>query len=277
MSDRDRSLESGYNNIGADDAGSSFLEDQLDGGGQGHDDDAPRQGARDGASDLQPSERRRSGGLKPMIQRKEKEISDLEDKLLNHREKGEYAYKTEDGRTMFDSVAFGEDQVRLQKLQRELSKMERQDEQYARTSEKRTASAYQAARAYRDREIQKVPENLRPAVSQAFSQIFKSMADQGTFAGSQYAERDAVNAVLGQIMDTAYGNALRRGDVSGPAPSGFDESSGADDRKKDDDAPEEDDFTNNLMYAYDRVKRAKSMTVGEAKRAAREAAKGGQQ
>lgn len=211
-----------------------------------------------------------SGGLKPMIDRKRKEMIDLENKLLNHEKDGAYARKGDDGRSYFDYVAMQKDSVRLQQLKREYDELRERDRDFATRSATQAQRAQGIARRYVERELPKLPERTRKLATQTFVEIFKRM----DWSKPEYADQAAVQGVVEQIFDTAFGRALRasKGAPDAPAaPGGYD---------VDDDPPpqkaageDDDDFTNNLMYAYDRRRRG-SMTVAEAKRAAAAAQKG---
>jgi hypothetical protein len=212
-----------------------------------------------------------SGGLKPMIERKRKEMIDLEKRLLNHEEGGTYTRKGEDGRSYFDYVAMQKDSVLLQQLKREYDELRERDRDFATRAATQSQRAQGIARKYAERELPKVPERARKAAAQMFADIFKRM----DWSKPEYADQSAVQAVVEQIFDTAFGNAIRRSSAAPDAPAA---SAGYD---ADDDPPakkktgeDEDDFTNNLMYAYDRRRRG-SMTVAEAKRAAAAAAQKG--
>ena len=209
-----------------------------------------------------------SGGLKPMIDKKRKEIVDLEARLLSHEENGTYQKKGEDGRSYFDYVAMQKDTVRLQQLQREYSELRERDRDFATRASSQAQRAQAVARAYIDKELQKVPQRARKMTAQMFAEIFKGMLERNEWSKSVYADRAAIQSVVEQMFDTAFGSALRRtaGTPEAPsAPSGYDPEDDAPEKK----TPEsdDDDFTNNLMYAYDRRRRG-SMTVAEAKRAA---------
>lgn len=212
------------------------------------------------------------GGLKPMIERKRKEILDLEKRIETHRETGIYTKKSDRGDTFFDYVLMQEDNARLTRLTREYNELRERDREFATRATTQSQRAQAVARAYIDKELPKVPEKARRLTAQMFAEIFKGMLERNEWSKPMYADRAAIQSVVEQMFDTAFGSALRR---SGATPGAAPAASGLDDGD-DPEAPpkpeaDEDDFTNNLLFAYDRRRRG-SMTVAEAKRAAAAAA-----
>lgn len=242
--------------------GSRFLEDALNGT---QDQDEPR-GAPEPASQPQ-----RSGGLRPLIRQKLKNIEELEAKLIDPQGSGSYTRTNEHGQEIFDYVSMQVDQAKLNKLNRELSDLKERDREYATTTEQRNQRAYTMAKEFLGRELSKIPEATRKRTGEIFGQVFSSMVNNGAFAKSDMADRNAVQAVLNQILDTAYGSALRnaQGGQEGAQPaSGYDE--GDEDQRRPPKEDEMDPFTRDLMGAYHRRKQG-TMTVAEAKRRQAEA------
>ena len=243
-------------------SGSRFLEEAL-GGETQVDDDAPRT--------VEPPRAPASGGLKPMIERKRKEIIDLEKKLEEHETHGTYTKKGTDGQSYFDYVSMQRDTTVLGRLRREYEELRERDREFATRATTQAGRAEQIAREYLNAELPKVPEAARTATGQNFAEIFKQMRDSGEWTKAVYADRAKVQVAIEQIYDAAFGRALRQTNSAPPGSSGLDASS--DQRAKPDPNAGDDDFTSNLLYAHDRVK-ARGMTVAEAKRQALAAQKG---
>jgi hypothetical protein len=214
--------------------------------------------------DIPPPSPPASGGLKPMIDKKRKEIIELEKKMETHRETGAYSKTGGDGNSYFDYVSMQEDTARLQRMNRELTELRERDRDFATRATTQAQRAQGLARKYVERELPKVPERARKLVAQTFVEIFKRI----DWSRPDYADQAAIQPVVEQIFDTAFGHGLRRSKGAPDAPAadaGYDDEDDPPPPKKP--GEDEDDFTNNLMYAYDRRRRG-SMTVAEAKRAA---------
>lgn len=251
----------------------SILDEALTAGvspGEGQEDEAAP------AVDEQP--RQRSGGLQPLIAQKKRQIKEIEDKLLNPNESGAYTRTNEHGGRVFDYVAMQQDQVRLNRLRDELSELRERDRDQQTLAQQRNDQARRMARDVLNSELAKMPEGMRKQVGEIFAQIFQQMMNAGSFAKQDMADRNALRAVLNQIVDTAYGNALRRqqqgdsGQQGAPAPANYDE--GDEVPEKNQEEEEDDPFTKSLMAAYDR-KRSGRMTVAEMKRQQAAAQSGG--
>jgi hypothetical protein len=247
--------------------GSRFLEDALSGA---PDDDAPR-GQTPPEQPKTQEQPRRAGGLQPLIAQKLKQIKEIEARLTDPAGSGAYNKTNEHGNEIFDYVSMQADQAKLGKLSRELMDLKDRDRDYANTSEQRKQKAQQAAREFLNAEIVKVPEKQRKQTGQIFSQIFQSMITEGHFSKANMDDRQALMAVLNQIMDTAYGNALRSSraapDARQPAGS-YDD--GDEDQASEKPADEDDPFTKSFMDAYDHRKQG-GKSVAEIKRQAAKA------
>jgi hypothetical protein len=231
-------------------------------------------GEAGGGEQRQPDDFRppATGGLKPMIDRKRKEIIDLEKKMETHEETGAYSKRGSDGSTLFDYVSMQKDTVLLGRLKREYDELRERDREFATRATTQSTKAQDLARRYLTNELPKVPEATRKLAGEMFASIFKGMMDRNEWAKPVYADRAKVQEVIEQIFDTAYGHALRRGSTATPGSSGFDDD---DDPKPKPRAQGDDDpFTENLLYAHDRVRRG-SMSVADARRAALAATKRG--
>lgn len=251
------------------------LEDALN---AEHRDDPGHRGAEGDAGSVDlpsppPQQATRQGGLQPLIDRKKKEIKALEDKLLNPEGSGAYTRTNEHGNQIFDYVEMQRDQVRLNQMRDQLTELRDRDRHQQQTTQQRNEQARRTARSFLAAELQRMPENLKRPIAEAFGQIFQAMERQGSFAKPDMADQNTLKGVLNQVFDTAYGSALRRSGATpgqSPAPSGFSEGDEA--PQKQEEGENEDPFTQNLMYAYDR-KRQGRMTVAQMKRQEREAAK----
>lgn len=257
--------------VNSADLGSRFLEEAL---GDAPEQDHEREPAPPVAA-APPAEPRRQGGLQPLVERKRKELMDLEKKISTHRETKAYTRQGSDGSEFFDYVSMQEDQVKMGIAARELAELKERDREYATTAQTRRNTAVQMAKTFLNKELAAMPEGLRNATAKAFGQMFREVTDENTWAKQEYADRAKVQRIIEQLFNTAYGAAVRQGaapSVDGaPAASGLDARDEAR-RKPNPTAADEDDFTNNLMYAYDR-RRQGSQTVAQAKAAAREAQK----
>lgn len=262
--------------LGAGDPG--LVDDLLGDGQQGQE---PR--GREPADDLTGTQDRASvGGLKPIIKRKRKEFDELQGKIRNHRETKAYQAKSDDGRVYFDNVSFQEDQAQLIHLNMEIQDLKERDQKIETTAQTRRQTATRLAEQFLARELPRVREGMRQPVREAFAAIFRSMTEQNQWAQSAYADRNAIITVLNQIFDTAFGHAMRNAKNQGPdatnqgspAPAGYDEGDDPKPRKQGEEE-EEDDFTNNLLYAMEKVA-DKRVSVAEMRRRenrAREGAK----
>jgi hypothetical protein len=161
--------------------------------------------------------------------------------------------------------------VILTRLQREYNELRERDREFADRATSQSTRAEQMARAYLNAELPKVPEAARRATGELFATIFKEMRDRGEWAKAAFADRAKVQDALEQMFDAAFGRSLRQTNTAAPGSVGLDADSDPKRRPRPEDA--EDDFTSNLLYAHDRVRRS-GMTVAEAKRAALAAQKG---
>jgi hypothetical protein len=226
----------------------------------------------------EPKPRQQQGGLAPVIRNLEKEIEALEKRSANPTES--YTRKNDDGTTHFDFVAQVADNSRLQALNRKLNEYRERQRQGLDDLRKRNELATRVAKAFIEREAQKVPTDIRQDVVQAFAQVFQHLRDRGDWGSTQYANRQNLEAGLSSVLDTAIGAVTRqrlvKGDPAAPV-TGHDEGDEGQPRKPAE-GEEEDDYTNNLMYAYEKRKRG-GMSVADLKRqaAAEAARKGGAQ
>jgi len=211
-----------------------------------------------------------TGGYQPLIEKRRRELTALEDKLLNHRKTGAYIAKYDNGQEYFDQIAMSEDNVRINKLTREIAEFEAKERRAGEERSRRNATANGVASALLKREIPKLPEGLQKPVTEAFIAIYQGLTGAGReWTKPVYADKGKIAEALQQVLDTAVGNATRK-QWGGSAPTG---DPAAPPREKPEEN-DEDDFTNNLMYAFERRQRT-SMTVAEAKAAARAAAEKG--
>lgn len=203
-----------------------------------------------------------TGGYGPLIAAKRKELQELERKIETHRDTGVYLYKNSAGQDQFDNLLFQEDNVKVNRLSRELNDLQRRQDDHARLTEQRKTVALQAARQVLQRELANVKEEQRKAITEAFAKIYQAVPE-GEWAKSMYADRRVLDAAIEQLLDTALGR-LRREGWKGNAPSGLDDDDFSASAKKE---PEEemDGFTNNLLYALE--SRGKSMSVADMRRA----------
>jgi len=225
---------------------------------------------------------RRPGGLAPMISRKRQEIIDLEKKIETHEETGVYTKKSEDGQSYFNYVAMQKDTVTLQKLNRELNELQRKDTELTGMAEQRSKKVASAAKLFLDRELAKTEERLRKPTREMFLQIVGPMLQRGEFSQQKYSDNELVRQTFDQVFSAAYGHAIRNANggssvrkEGAPPPGGYDERDDSQ-RPRNPNDEDEDDWTNNLMYAYNRKKQG-SLTVAEMKRQQAEAAKKGGQ
>jgi hypothetical protein len=203
-----------------------------------------------------------TGGYSPLIAAKRKELQELERKIETHRDTGVYLYKGSNGQDQFDNLLFQEDNVKVNRLSRELNDLQRKQDEHARLAEQRKGQALQAARQILQRELANVKEEQRKVITEGFARVYQSVPD-GEWAKSMYADRRVLDAAIEQLLDTALGR-LRRDAWKGNAPSGLgDDDFAAPAEKK----PEEevDGFTNNLLYALESQR--KSMSVADMRRA----------
>lgn len=212
--------------------------------------------------------------LTEVIKRKRREVSDLEKKIETHRETNAYMKAGSNGEHYFDRVAMDEDIVRIGRLNREIGELGEQAREREKQGGERLQLARQLARQLAEREVKLVDQALRPTVTQNFVAVFNGMASAGEFGKSVYANRQTLDALLNQMWENALGNAVRRHMTGAnqqpgqPAATGFD---GADvQRPPDQSVNNEDPYTNNVMAAYENVKKRKSMTFAESKAAERE-------
>lgn len=253
--------------------GSRFLEEALGSNDGGFQDDAPR---REPEPEPVRTEAPRApqGGVRPALERKRREIIDLEKKIEGHRQTKVYEAKDANGGTYFDYLAMQEDQVRLQKFTREYNELKERDRELQQQNQSRGQRLHEMARALLGKELPRVREDIRKSTAEMFAAIFKQTVNAGSLNRPEYASRDAMQQALDQMFDAAYGSALRRArpgssvDANGaPGDLGYDETD--EPQRKKPVADDEDDFTNNLMYAYNQKKRG-SLTVAQAKKLAAE-------
>ncbi len=217
-----------------------------------------------------------SGGYQIQIARLRKEIEELESRLLNHREKGTYITKDNDGRSMFDHLAYQEDQVLLGQKKRQLDDVRDAARESQTISEAQSQKIARWAGAYLKREVGSYPEHMRKRLQELFTQQFRQLKDQGTWSNPMYGEMEKAVSAFDSIMSNVVGFIAReeyrkpKGDRK-PAPSGFDEDDDTLDAKPDDDEDGDDEFTKGVMEAYAR-RSGKSMSVAEYRRLEREKA-----
>lgn len=215
--------------------------------------------------------------LTEAVKRKRREVSELEKKIETHRETNAYMKRSDNGEHYFDRVAMDEDIVRIGRLNREIGELNEQAREREKQGGERLQLARQLARTLAQREVELVEPALRNAVTQNFVAVFNGMATAGEFSKSTYANRQTLDALLNQMWENALGNAVRRhmtgaNQQSGqPAASGFDGSDTK--RPAEPSVNNEDPYTNNVMAAYENVKKRKSMTFAESKAAERERAR----
>lgn len=212
------------------------------------------------------------GGHGPLIESKRKELAALEDKMERHRETGAYVYRTASGKDEFDNMAYQEDMVRIQRLNRELDDLRRKQDDHARLSESRRAAANETARMVFKRESARMPADMQKPVAEQFARIFTELP-ASEWARPIYADRAVLEQAILQLIDTAIGRA-RRTTWQGSPQSGLDGDGQPEPEKPVDDV---DDFTNNVLYAYEQ-RQKQSMTIAQRRRAEAEAnSKGGRQ
>ena len=252
--------------------GSRFLEEALNVNDDTFRDEPPRREPE--PEPLRTEPRPPQGGVRPALERKRREIIDLEKKIEGHRQTKVYEAKDANGGTYFDYLAMQEDQVRLQKFTREYNELKERDRELQTQNQSRNQRLQEMARTLLNKELPRVREDIRKSTAEMFAAIFKQTVSAGSLNKPEYASRDAMQQALDQMFDAAYGSALRRArpgaevDANGaPGDLGYDEAD--EPRVKKPVVDDEDDFTNNLMYAYNQRKRA-SLTVAEAKKQAAE-------
>lgn len=221
---------------------------------------------REDAFTPQPEPPRRTGGYQPLIDAKRKELLDLEKKIETQEQTGVYLDKDQGGGSYFNFVRMNQDQMRINKLNREISELRDQQRTMESERERRKQAATQTARTVAQREAQYLPENLRHPTVEVFAGMVQQITADGEWGKPVYADRAKIEAALVQVFNTAIGEAMRRQRAQGGAPA----ASGLDAEQPKETKPdgEVDDFTNNLMYAYEQ-KRATRMTVAQLRAAER--------
>lgn len=254
--------------------GSSLLEEMMQYGAQEPEPAPP--------PPKQEEPARRPGGLAPMIARKRQEIIELEKKIETHEETGVYTKKNDDGQSYFNYVAMQTDTIKLQKLNRELNELRQKDTELNSLAQQRSQKVAGAAKIFLERELAKTEERLRKPAREMFLRIIGQMMQRGEFSQQKYADSELVKSTFDQVFNAAYGYAARNASGGSSMRREGAPPSGGYDERDDSELPrnptdqDEDDWTNNLMYAYNRKKQG-SMTVAEMKRRQAEAAKKGGQ
>ena len=212
------------------------------------------------------------GGLTPMITKLRNDIEALERKLETHRDTGAYAKKGADGSSYYDVTEQMDDQAKLAILHRKLTELKEQQRDGQREAGERAQSVRTVAQSFLQREGPKVDERYRKDVLTAFGQLYQQYDAAGEWAKPGYADRATLLRGFTSLLETAIGNAMRKhvmkSEGAGGAVTGFDPSDDPKPKANPDDG--DDDFTNNLMYAFEK-RESGSLSVAELKR--REAAK----
>jgi len=224
-----------------------------------------------------PTQPTRTGGYQPLIEAKRKELIALEKKIEEQDKTGAYLDTDQNGNQYLNYVRMQQDQMRITKLAREIGELREQQRQMETEREQRKHTATDIARTVAKREVQLLPEELRRPTLEVFAAMVKQITSDGEWGKSLYSDRSKIEGALVQVFNTAIGEAIRKQRQTGgnPAASGLDGQ--YDEKPSEKPENDEDDFTNNLMYAYQRRQKG-HMTVAQlraAERAKAEAAKTG--